>query len=228
MTSGYGVNGGTSRCFHLYHDLEECVGLARHNVECIAVREDYFECLHHSKEVRYRLECAGRVHGPLGQRELPSPPLALPAALPFLLLFGIPLHPAISQRLVIIFPLSKASREQARVNPGQSRPFCSLVPDFPHIFSSLLYLLPYGSPSIACAPSRVDSCHLEGGQRRTHQEEVERLVTPAVTASVKLLVHVNKCQLFVHTSRSPRLNPFPVPSTKSSGIGDRFQNFVTV
>lgn len=50
MASGFAQRGGVSRCFNLYHDLEECVAKADHDIQCLALREDYFECLHRTKQ----------------------------------------------------------------------------------------------------------------------------------------------------------------------------------
>jgi NADH dehydrogenase (ubiquinone) Fe-S protein 5 len=50
MASGFSQRGSVSRCFNVYHDFEECISKAGHDIQCLALREDYFECLHHKKQ----------------------------------------------------------------------------------------------------------------------------------------------------------------------------------
>jgi len=56
MASGYGMNGGVSRCFPFWQDLLACYvmntadGNEQGKWKCIPQRDDYFECLHHKKE----------------------------------------------------------------------------------------------------------------------------------------------------------------------------------
>lgn len=52
MSSGFGLRGGVSRCFNIYHDLERCISAADTELQCLAYKQDYLECLHHTKEVR--------------------------------------------------------------------------------------------------------------------------------------------------------------------------------
>jgi len=56
MASGFGLNGGQSRCFPFWQDLLACyvVNTTADDIsggkKCIPVMEDYYECLHHKKE----------------------------------------------------------------------------------------------------------------------------------------------------------------------------------
>lgn len=52
MSSGYGFNGGSSRCFGEWQRFLECYTNAdtSHPVQCTPQVDDYFECLHHKKE----------------------------------------------------------------------------------------------------------------------------------------------------------------------------------
>ncbi|KAI1497136.1 hypothetical protein F5X99DRAFT_397940 [Biscogniauxia marginata] len=57
MASGYGLHGGPSRCFPFWQELLACY-VVNTNVEddsgkkkCAPMLEDYYECLHHKKEV---------------------------------------------------------------------------------------------------------------------------------------------------------------------------------
>lgn len=52
MSSGYGLNGGPSRCFGEFQRYIECYTSAdtASPSECTAKVDDYFECLHHRKE----------------------------------------------------------------------------------------------------------------------------------------------------------------------------------
>ncbi|KAF8477099.1 hypothetical protein BDZ91DRAFT_708670 [Kalaharituber pfeilii] len=84
MASGYGINGGVSRCFPFWQDLLACyvVNTADSNLEgrwkCIPQRDDYYECLHHKKEIaktrvlreayiRYEIENPGFSRGEGGK-----------------------------------------------------------------------------------------------------------------------------------------------------------------
>ncbi len=64
MVSGHGVKGGRGRCFTLWQDFVGC--MSRHGSISIGVcqeyREDYMECLHHMKLVRWLLWRKGNVH----------------------------------------------------------------------------------------------------------------------------------------------------------------------
>ena len=53
MVTGHGVRGGRGRCFTLWRDFMACAerhGSYGHGV-CQEQREDYLECLHHTKLV---------------------------------------------------------------------------------------------------------------------------------------------------------------------------------
>ncbi|EEA27568.1 hypothetical protein TMatcc_004128 [Talaromyces marneffei ATCC 18224] len=67
MASGFGLNGGPSRCFAFWQELLGCyVVNGSEGVEgkkkCLFALEDYHECLHHSKEIvrTKRLQAAYR------------------------------------------------------------------------------------------------------------------------------------------------------------------------
>lgn len=52
MASGWGINGNKGRCYDFWLDFSECMSRCRQPSDCGLLREDYLECLHHSKEVR--------------------------------------------------------------------------------------------------------------------------------------------------------------------------------
>ncbi|GAO48317.1 hypothetical protein G7K_2493-t2 [Saitoella complicata NRRL Y-17804] len=51
MASGYGMNGGRSRCFPFWQDYLACNAQSEKAGECALPLQDYMECLHHTKEV---------------------------------------------------------------------------------------------------------------------------------------------------------------------------------
>ncbi|RPA87103.1 NADH-ubiquinone oxidoreductase [Ascobolus immersus RN42] len=57
MASGFGINGGVGRCFPFWQDLLSCyvVNTNPQNDDgkwkCVPQMEDYYECLHHRKEM---------------------------------------------------------------------------------------------------------------------------------------------------------------------------------
>ena len=53
MASGYGVHGTVGRCYPIFRDMTLCVASTEDPKQCIDLRDDYFECLHHRKEVRH-------------------------------------------------------------------------------------------------------------------------------------------------------------------------------
>jgi len=55
MASGFGLGGQQGRCYPFWREYQECLrthGPEEALEECPRVREDYYECLHHRKEVR--------------------------------------------------------------------------------------------------------------------------------------------------------------------------------
>jgi len=52
MASGFGVKGTQGRCYAFWMDFSKCMSETAHPHACFALREDYFECLHHRKEAR--------------------------------------------------------------------------------------------------------------------------------------------------------------------------------
>ncbi|KAK4251051.1 hypothetical protein C7999DRAFT_11181 [Corynascus novoguineensis] len=56
MASGYGLNGGPSRCFPFWQELLSCYVINGGEEDdsgkkkCVPAMEDYYECLHHRKE----------------------------------------------------------------------------------------------------------------------------------------------------------------------------------
>ncbi|KAL4871754.1 hypothetical protein BDV12DRAFT_163778 [Aspergillus spectabilis] len=55
MASGFGLNGGPSRCFNFWQELLGCYVVNSEageagKAKCIPALEDYHECLHHRKE----------------------------------------------------------------------------------------------------------------------------------------------------------------------------------
>mmetsp|Transcript_18926 Transcript_18926/g.29582 ORF Transcript_18926/g.29582 Transcript_18926/m.29582 type:complete len:83 (+) Transcript_18926:26-274(+) len=51
MASGWGVRGGTGRCYPFWVDFQSCMKTAPKADSCACEREDYFECLHRRKEI---------------------------------------------------------------------------------------------------------------------------------------------------------------------------------
>jgi NADH dehydrogenase (ubiquinone) Fe-S protein 5 len=49
--SGFGYNGGRSRCHEAFVSFMECYAGADETKQCVAQKEDYLECLHRTKEV---------------------------------------------------------------------------------------------------------------------------------------------------------------------------------
>ena len=52
MASGWGITGNKGRCYDFWTDFSECMSKCREPKDCALLREDYLECLHHSKEVK--------------------------------------------------------------------------------------------------------------------------------------------------------------------------------
>ncbi|KAI7886130.1 hypothetical protein K492DRAFT_140845 [Lichtheimia hyalospora FSU 10163] len=50
MSSGFGLDGGRGRCFHFWQEFNKCYASADFPQQCLAQRDDYLECLHHTKE----------------------------------------------------------------------------------------------------------------------------------------------------------------------------------
>ncbi|KAF8504786.1 hypothetical protein F5888DRAFT_1658587 [Russula emetica] len=51
MASGFGFNGGRSRCFAFWQEFSKCYAQTDNPKECNPQAEDYLECLHHTKEI---------------------------------------------------------------------------------------------------------------------------------------------------------------------------------
>ncbi|PWN52884.1 hypothetical protein IE53DRAFT_339792 [Violaceomyces palustris] len=51
MASGFGFKGGRSRCFTHWQDFQKCYAKADTPSECVSEKDDYMECLHHTKEI---------------------------------------------------------------------------------------------------------------------------------------------------------------------------------
>ncbi len=49
--STYGVKGEASRCFPFWQAFSQCIADSPDPRVCKEAREDYLECLHHTKEV---------------------------------------------------------------------------------------------------------------------------------------------------------------------------------
>ncbi|KAJ1715557.1 NADH-ubiquinone oxidoreductase kD subunit [Aspergillus flavus] len=59
MASGFGLNGGPSRCYNFWQEVLGCYVVNAGDGEtgkkkCMPALEDYYECLHHRKEVGFR------------------------------------------------------------------------------------------------------------------------------------------------------------------------------
>nr|VDC99905.1 unnamed protein product [Brassica rapa] len=73
MASGWGITGNKGRCYDFWMDFSECMSHCREPKDCSLLREDYLECLHHSKEVPtpyLSLALAGFVKSPIHARRL--------------------------------------------------------------------------------------------------------------------------------------------------------------
>ena len=53
MASGFGVTGKKGRCYDVWMDFSECMSHCAMPADCTSRRDDYFECLHHRKEVLF-------------------------------------------------------------------------------------------------------------------------------------------------------------------------------
>ncbi|KAF6143714.1 hypothetical protein GIB67_021724 [Kingdonia uniflora] len=51
MASGWGITGNKGRCYDFWVDFSECMSHCKLPQDCLLLREDYMECLHHNKEV---------------------------------------------------------------------------------------------------------------------------------------------------------------------------------
>ncbi|SPO30449.1 uncharacterized protein UTRI_06379 [Ustilago trichophora] len=51
MASGFSFKGGRPRCFAFWQEFQKCYVQADTPSDCIAAKEDYLECLHHTKEI---------------------------------------------------------------------------------------------------------------------------------------------------------------------------------
>ncbi|KAF7730083.1 hypothetical protein EC973_003029 [Apophysomyces ossiformis] len=50
MASGFGLDGGRGRCFQFWQEFNKCYASADVPQQCLSQRDDYLECLHHTKE----------------------------------------------------------------------------------------------------------------------------------------------------------------------------------
>mmetsp|Transcript_4946 Transcript_4946/g.17808 ORF Transcript_4946/g.17808 Transcript_4946/m.17808 type:complete len:81 (-) Transcript_4946:481-723(-) len=53
MASGFGITGQQGRCYPVWMDFYGCMMETDQPSKCADLREDYFECLHHRKEVSF-------------------------------------------------------------------------------------------------------------------------------------------------------------------------------
>ncbi|KAJ1024143.1 hypothetical protein NDA16_002982 [Ustilago loliicola] len=51
MASGFSFKGGRPRCFAFWQEFQKCYVQADTPSDCLAAKEDYLECLHHTKEI---------------------------------------------------------------------------------------------------------------------------------------------------------------------------------
>ena len=65
MSSGWSMSGGPARCFSNWSDFSVCMESEDDMKKCSGAFEDYFECLHHGKEIarRNRVEAELRKKG---------------------------------------------------------------------------------------------------------------------------------------------------------------------
>ncbi|KAM3070380.1 hypothetical protein ACMFMG_010207 [Clarireedia jacksonii] len=68
MASGYGLNGGPSRCFPFWQEVLACYVVNTSSEDdsgkrkCAPALEDYYECLHHKKEAARTLAIQSAYH----------------------------------------------------------------------------------------------------------------------------------------------------------------------
>ena len=57
MVLGHGHYGGKGRCYNLWMEFVNCIDKHRYEAykECHYQREDYYECLHQNKLVRFHI-----------------------------------------------------------------------------------------------------------------------------------------------------------------------------
>ena len=52
MSSGLGLKGNVGRCYYFFEDFASCMKTSHEPIkQCLALRNDYLECLHHKKEL---------------------------------------------------------------------------------------------------------------------------------------------------------------------------------
>ncbi|KAI8976484.1 hypothetical protein BDB01DRAFT_764692 [Pilobolus umbonatus] len=51
MASGFSLDGGRGRCFNFWQEFNKCYASADVPQQCLSQRDDYLECLHHTKEI---------------------------------------------------------------------------------------------------------------------------------------------------------------------------------
>ena len=51
MSSGHGAWGGHGRCYPFWQDFAQCQANAQGVTPCVKEADDYFECLHHKKQI---------------------------------------------------------------------------------------------------------------------------------------------------------------------------------
>ncbi|KAK4389958.1 NADH dehydrogenase [ubiquinone] iron-sulfur protein 5-A [Sesamum angolense] len=54
MAWGWEITGNKGRCYDFWIDFSDCMSRCREPKDCALLREDYLECLHHSKEFQRR------------------------------------------------------------------------------------------------------------------------------------------------------------------------------
>lgn len=52
MSSGLGLKGNVGRCYFFFEDFASCMKTSEDPIkQCLILRNDYLECLHHKKEL---------------------------------------------------------------------------------------------------------------------------------------------------------------------------------
>ncbi|EPQ30482.1 uncharacterized protein PFL1_02008 [Pseudozyma flocculosa PF-1] len=51
MASGFGFKGGRPRCFAHWQEFSKCYAQSDSPKDCAGEKDDYLECLHHTKEI---------------------------------------------------------------------------------------------------------------------------------------------------------------------------------
>jgi len=63
MSSGLGLKGNVGRCYYFFEDFASCMKTSDEPIkQCLAMRNDYLECLHHKKELLRKITIEEEAH----------------------------------------------------------------------------------------------------------------------------------------------------------------------